>query len=177
MKHLRSFKGDPGMERKVLNAWMLRSVRAVNGHYESAREFEWRARWLSVTALFATLLAAVLTALILAVPDRLALRIVAAVMGVVATALGLLQANLDLAGRAERHRAAGSGYSRVRRELEALSKLRGNVLDSRDFRDLEHLYSEISRSAPTIPEKVWKNVLDEYQKDEEELILWPAAET
>ena len=67
-------------EAQVLDAWMLRSVRAVNGHYESAREFEWQARWLSVAALLATLAAAVLTASILAASDVIALRISAAVV-------------------------------------------------------------------------------------------------
>ena len=155
----------------MLNAWMLRSVRAVNGHYESAREFEWQARWLSVSTLLATLSAAVLTASILAIPDVLALRIAAAVAATLATALGLLQTQLNLAGRAERHRMSGSGYSRVRRELEGLSKVRRNVLDSKEFRDLEHHYSEVSRNAPTIPAKVWKKMLTRYPRSDDELLL------
>lgn len=150
---------------------MLRSVRAVNGHYESAREFEWQARWLAVVALMATLAAAVLTAVILAIPDVLALRIVAAVMAALATALGLLQTQLDLRGRAERHRLAGSGYSQVRRDLEALMRIPINVLNVREFRDIQHLYSDVSKNAPTIPAKVWSKVLAEYPKEDRELLL------
>lgn len=155
----------------MLDAWMLRSVRAVNGHYESAREFEWQARWLSVAALSATLAAAVLTASILAIPDIIVLRIVAAVMATLATVLGLLQTQLDLRGRAEQHRLAGSGYSRVRRELEALTKIPVDILTSGEFRDLQHLYSNVSKDAPTIPAKVWKKVLTDYPKEDRELLL------
>lgn len=171
MKGVRASSESNVCDAQVLDAWMLRSVRAVNGHYESAREFEWQARWLSVAALFPTLAAAVLTASILAIPDILGLRIAAAATAAVATALGLLQTQLDLRGRAEKHRMAGSGYSRVRRELEALTKIATGALASSEFRDLQHLYSEVSRNAPTIPTKVWKKILDDYPKDDQELLL------
>jgi hypothetical protein len=153
---------------------MRRLVRALNGHYESARVFEVQARWLSIGALFVTLVAAVLTAFILGAPDILLLRISAAVAAALATSLGLLQTQLDLRGRAVQHRMAGSGYSRVRRQLEALAKVSENVLDSKEFRDIEHGYSEVSRSAPSIPTKVWVELLDNYPKKDEELLLWPA---
>jgi hypothetical protein len=160
-------------EAEVLNAWMRRAVRALNGHYESAREFEEQARRLAVSGLFVTLVAAVLTAFVLAAPDFLALRIGAAVAATLAASLGLLQTQLDLRGRAAQHRIAGSGYSHVRRDLEALVKVPEEVLESREFRDVQHLYSEVSKNAPTIPTKVWKVVLHKYPKDDEELLLRP----
>ena len=66
---------------------------------------------------------------------------------------------------------AGSGYSRVRRELEALTKITAGALSSGDFRDLQHLYSETSKNAPTIPAKVWKRVLEEHPKSDDEVLL------
>jgi hypothetical protein len=171
---VKTFQSNPPAgfsDSKILDAWLLRAVRAANGHYESARQFEWKARWLSIAALLTTLLAAVLTALILALPDVLALRIVTAITATAATGLGLLQTQLDLAGRADRHRMAGSGYSRVRRDIEGLSKVRSEVLHSKEFRDLEHLYSEVSKNAPTIPGKVWSKVLREYPKTDDEMML------
>lgn len=149
----------------VLEDWKLRALRALTGHYNSARRFEKWARILTVSSLSVSVLAAVLTAAILASDHpTTGLRLAAVIAAALAAAMGLLQSQLDLSSRATQHLAAGAGYSKIRRLLETLPETDPDILSSTDFRHVERLYSEVSQSAPIIPQAEWEAAHERYPK-------------
>lgn len=152
----------------VVTDWLIRSVRALTGHYDSARDFEKWARILTVISLLMGLLAAVLTATILSADDPSSeLRFAAVIAAAGASGLGLLQSQLNLGTRAEQHLRAGAGYSEIRRLLETLDKGDANLLKSPEFHRVRELYTQVSRSAPIIPGRRWKAAHARYPKSKE----------
>jgi hypothetical protein len=149
----------------VLADWKLRTLRALTGHYNSARRFEKWSRILTVLSLSISLLAAVLTAAVLAATHpTTSLRLAAVLAAALASALGLLQSQLNLGQRATQHLSSGAGYSKIRRMLEVLDEADPNILNSTDFRHIERLYSEVSQSAPIIPKAEWDAAHAKYPK-------------
>lgn len=153
---------------EVVGDWMIRSVRALTGHYDSARDFEKWARVLTVVSLGMGLIAAVLTAAVLSADDPSSeLRLAAAIAAAGASGLGLLQSQLNLGTRAEQHLRAGAGYSEIRRLLETLDKTDQNVLKSPEFQRIKELYTQVSRSAPIVPGRRWEDAHARYPKSKE----------
>jgi hypothetical protein len=149
----------------VLKDWMIRAVRALTGHYNSARRFEKWARIITVVSLLVGLLATVLTAAILtAGTPSTELRLAAVVAAALASSLGLLQSQLNLGPRAAQHLAAGAGYSKIRRLLETLDRDDPDVLKSTEFQHVKQLYAEISQSAPIVPGSEWEAAHAKYPK-------------
>ena len=147
---------------------MIRSVRALTGHYDSARDFEKWARVLTVVSLGTGLIAAVLTAAVLSADDPSSeLRLAAAIAAAGASGLGLLQSQLNLGTRAEQHLRAGSGYSEIRRLLETLDKDDESILKSPEFQRAKELYTQVSQSAPIIPGRRWEDAHSRYPKSKE----------
>jgi hypothetical protein len=152
----------------VVADWTIRAVRALTGHYDSARAFEKWARILTVVSLVTGLIAAVLTAAILSANDPSSeLRLAAVIAAAGASGLGLLQSQLNLGTRAEQHLRAGAGYSEIGRLLETLDKTDANVLKSPEFHRVRELYAQVSRSAPIIPGHRWESAHAGYPKSKE----------
>jgi hypothetical protein len=149
----------------VLNSWKIRAVRALTGHYNSARKFEWWARVLTFASLMVGLSAAILTAAILSAEDpSTELRVWAVIAAAGASLLGLFQNQLDLGPRAAHHLAAGAGYSKIRRMLETIDSSEPNPLESKDFQHIKQLWAETSQSAPIVPEREWQAAHARYPK-------------
>lgn len=147
----------------VLNEWEKRASRALTGHYNSARKFELRARIWTVTSLVVGLIAAVLTAMILSADSpSTGLRIGAVIAATGASALGLLQSQLNLSTRAAHHLASGAGYSKIRRMLEMLDRSDAEILDSKEFHHIKQTWAEISQSAPIVPTREWRAAKEAY---------------
>ncbi|HWO83851.1 MAG TPA: SLATT domain-containing protein [Solirubrobacterales bacterium] len=152
-------------EQTVFNDWKVRAGRALVGHYTSARKFEWWSRVLTLGSLSFSVAAAVLSAAILSaeIPGT-GLRAWAVVAASGASVLGLLQAQFNLGARAAHHRAAGAGYSKIRRRLELLND-ESSPLKTSDFPYIKQLWDEVSHSAPIVPHRAWKFARKEYSKD------------
>jgi hypothetical protein len=147
----------PAASSDVVDAWRTRSLRALHGHYNSARRFETWARVLNVGALTVSVAAAVLTAFVLTIhAPSTGFRVVTATLVAVASLLALLDNQLDLRVRAAEHRRTGAGYSKVRRALEIFAENGAHDLDSVEFRHIEQMWLEVSQTAPIVPGKPWR---------------------
>jgi len=141
-----------------VDAWRTRSLRALHGHYNSARRFETWARVLNVGALTVSVAAAVLTAVVLTIhAPSTGFRVITATLAAVASLLALLDNQLDLRVRAAEHRRTGAGYSKVRRALEIFAANGAHDLDSVEFRHIEQMWLEVSQTAPIVPGKPWRD--------------------
>jgi len=84
------------------------------------------------------------------------IRVMAGLLSVVSVVLSSLQTFLGFGERAEKHRALGAGYERVRKEIEELQNLpvhdRGRVKDRLDMlrQNIDHL----GDGSPSVPKFV-----------------------
>jgi hypothetical protein len=153
-------------EGLVLSDWQVRASRAIVGHYTSGRQFEFWARALTIASLTLSVAATVLSAAVLTSDSPgTGLRALTVIATSGASLLGLLQAQFNLGTRAAHHRAAGAGYSKIRRKLELLSDESGSPLQSPTFLYIEQLWDEVSHSAPIVPKRAWKFAREQYPPD------------
>lgn len=144
---------------RVLMVWYRRARESQFAHYRSASRYAFLARLLGIpsvvlsavagTALFATLQKETTS-----FDLRLALGLISVLAGVLAA----LQTFLGLGARADRHRAAGSAYGAVRREIEqyhAVPPPRTAEAVKAVMNRLRERLDAIAEKAPDVPDRTW----------------------
>ncbi|MFJ9375218.1 SLATT domain-containing protein [Streptomyces sp. NPDC101455] len=148
----------------LLSAWFRRARESQMSHYAAATRCSSANRWLGVpSVLFSAAAGTTLFATAQQPDSAMVVQIAAGIIVLAAGTLSALQTFLGLSERAEKHLATGAAYGSLRREIEELQVFRPARID--DLRpvlaDIRRRLDEISVTAPSIPEKVWKKA----QKD------------
>jgi hypothetical protein len=142
----------------VLAAWYRRARESQFAHYTSASRYALLARLLGIpsvvlsaiagTALFATLQKE---------STSFELRLALGLISVLAGVLAALQTFLGYGERADRHRAAGSAYGAVRREIEQYNAVPPQTTEAADaaMKRLRERLDAIAEKAPDVPDRTW----------------------
>lgn len=143
---------------RVLGDWYRRARESQFAHYAAASRYAALARLLGVPSV--ALSAAAGTALFASLQKETAsvdLRLALGLVSVLAGVLAALQTFLGFGERADRHRAAGSAYGSVRREIEQVRALPPRAAESVEamLNRVRGRLDAIAEKAPDVPEGTW----------------------
>jgi hypothetical protein len=143
---------------RVLSGWYRRARESQFAHYAAASRYAILARLLGIpsvalSAVAGTALFATLQEESASVGLRLALGLVSVLAGVLAA----LQTFLGFGERADRHRAAGSAYGAVRREIEQYHAVPPRTAEAVEvvMNRLRERLDAIAGKAPDVPDRTW----------------------
>lgn len=143
---------------RVLAVWYRRARESQFAHYRSASRYTMLARLLGIpsvvlSAVAGTALFASLQKETTSLDFRLALGLISVLAGVLAA----LQTFLGFAGRADRHRAAGSAYGAARREIEQYHAVPPRTAEAVAgvMNRLRERLDAIAEKAPDVPDRTW----------------------
>jgi len=148
----------------LLSAWFRRARESQMSHYAAAAHCASVNRWLGIPSIvFSAAVGTTLFATAQKSDSSMVIQVAAGIVALTAGTLSALQTFLGLSERAEKHLSAGAAYGSIRREIEQLQVLRPpRTEDLRSvLADMRLKLDEISVSAPTVPDRVWKKA----QKD------------
>lgn len=143
---------------RVLRGWYRRARESQFAHYRSASRYAILARLLGIPSVALSALAG--TALFASLQEETAsvdLRLALGLISVLAGVLAALQTFLGFGERADRHRATGSAYGAVRREIEqyhAVPPRTAEAVETMMNRVRERL-DAIAEKAPDVPDRTW----------------------
>lgn len=146
-------------ERKMLDGW-LTGVRVLTvGHYAAAKHFEECHRNLGIPVIvLSTVVGTAVFASIQTSPAPWAQALVG-VLSVAAAIFSGLQTFLSYAQLGEKHKRAAGNYSQLRRELDEFCAFPPEVEERKAFvHDFRERWNALEQEAPTIPDKIYKNV-------------------
>ena len=143
---------------RVLTGWYRRARESQFAHYTSASRYAILARLLGIPSV--VLSAAAGTALFATLQEETAsfdLRLALGLISVLAGVLAALQTFLGFGERADRHRAAGSAYGAVRREIEQYHAVPPRTAEAVEaiMNRLRDRLDTIAEKAPDVPDRTW----------------------
>lgn len=144
---------------RVLADWYRRARDAQFAHYSAASRYAILARLLGIPSV--VLSAVVGTALFASLQEETAapfyLRLALGLVSVLAGVLAALQTFLGFGERADRHRAAGSAYGAVRREIEQTQAVPPQTAEATGavMTRLRERLDAIAEKAPDVPPRRW----------------------
>ena len=146
----------------VLRGWYRRARESQFAHYTAASRYALLARLLGIPSV--VLSAVVGTALFATLEEGTAsfnLRLALGLVSVLAAVLAALQTFLGFGERADRHRAAGSAYGTVRREIEQYYAVPPRTIETVEavMNRLRERLDAIAEKAPDVPDVTWHKAL------------------
>ena len=147
-------------QSELLKSWQRDAKRLQFMHYESAKLFERRSKWLG--SFSASLSAIVGTTVFLQItqdPTQIS-KVIVGLVSILVAVLTALQTLLNFGDLASRHRSAGVAYSSVYRSVAQC--LAFPLYDRKEIeiwvgKTRDHL-RDIASVSPTVPNRVWKRL-------------------
>ena len=143
---------------RVLMDWYRRARESQFAHYTAASRYAVLARLLGIPSVVLSAVAG--TALFATLQKETAsfdLRLTLGLISVLAGVLAALQTFLGYGERADRHRAAGSAYGAVRREIEQYHAVPPRTAEAVEavMNRLRQRLDAIAERAPDVPDRTW----------------------
>ena len=151
----------------TIEEYRIQCLRVGRGHYEAGETLARKELLLGGSVIGLSTLVATALFATLSSGSNILIRLVAALVAAATAVISALETFLGLSRRSEAHKAAGSHYGSVRRELEILNlDLRESVIAAEQA--LERLKEIITRlstladNSPHLPGKFYKQQAVEY---------------
>ncbi|MAI31662.1 MAG: hypothetical protein CMM07_08330 [Rhodopirellula sp.] len=147
-------------QSELLISWQRDSKRLQFMHYESAKSFESRSKWLgSFSACLSAIVGTTVFVQIAEDPSQIS-KVIVGLVSILVAVLTTLQTVLNYGDLASRHRAAGVAYSSVYRSIA--QRLAFPLFDRKEIEiwvdeTRDHL-RDIASVSPTVPNRVWKRL-------------------
>lgn len=143
---------------QLLKNWYRRLRESQFSHYEAAKAFDRMNYWLGVPSIISSTIIG--TSIFATLDESIdaTVKLLAGLVSVLAATLTGLQTFLKFSERAEKHRAVAARYGALRREIEELRSLEGNI--TRELiTPLRESIDRLAEESPNIPTRIWKHTL------------------
>jgi hypothetical protein len=143
----------------LLAAWYRRARESQLSHYKVATFYAARARRLGVaTVILSALTGTTLFATLEETAGGTTIHLALGLCSITAAVLAALHTSLGYSERANQHRAAGTLYGSIRREMERYQAFRPAERDDaiRVLEGLRTRIDEAATAAPDVPERLWR---------------------
>ncbi len=142
--------------RSVALQWYQRVATVAHGHYRAALRFSRLNYWFGFpTVILATVVGTSVFATLQTKPDFW-WQVIVGVMSIAAAILSALQSFLGYSDKAEKHRAAGSKYNALGRELELWLSLPQE--DAEKLDSIRKRIDSLAQESPHIPASVHREM-------------------
>ncbi|HYV90807.1 MAG TPA: DUF4231 domain-containing protein [Chitinophagales bacterium] len=163
---------EPDSTKELLRGWLLHSHKARDRHDTASRQYN---RYHHVVGVPMVILSTLVGNSVFASlqENNNPLRIITAILSIVAAFLAAIQTFYNYSARAEKHRNAGSKYKEVIRQLEQLltqsSTLLNQPVDEKNspwLNEIRKRLDSLEEESPVVPLGIYNRVEKNYQKVE-----------